>query len=42
MTKRKLNWATFRKKNSWVKILSLRENFLCLQKSHCFDMAQKN
>ena len=42
MTKRKLNWATFRKKFPWVKILALREKFLSLQKSHFFDMAQKN
>jgi hypothetical protein len=42
MKKRKLNWASFRKKTSWVKILSSREKFLSLQKSHYFDMAQKN
>jgi hypothetical protein len=42
MTKRKLNWGTFRKKFPWVKILSLRGKFLRLQKSHFFDMAQKN
>ena len=41
MTKRKLNWGPFRKKFPWVKILSLKGNFLISQKCHFFDMAQK-
>jgi hypothetical protein len=41
MTKRKLNWDTFRKKFPWVKILSLRGIFLSLQKSHFLTWLRK-
>jgi hypothetical protein len=41
MTKRKLNWATFRKKYPWVKILSLRGKFSSLQKSHFLTWLRK-
>jgi hypothetical protein len=42
MTIRKFNWDTLRKNFLWAKILALRENFLNLQKSHFFDIGQKN
>jgi hypothetical protein len=41
MTKRKLNWGTFRKKFPWVKILSLRGKFLSLQKCHFLTLLRK-
>jgi hypothetical protein len=42
MTIRKLNWDTLRKNFLWAKILALRGKFLNLQKSHFFDIGQKN
>jgi hypothetical protein len=42
MTIRKLNWDTSRKNFIWTKILALRGKFLNLQKSHFFDIGQKN